>query len=88
MNRPHLIAAEIQYTGEHAVVVPENSSAQVLVINYVAAEILSKCDGIATIDTIADHIAMKFGVDRGRVRNDVIQLVEAVREIGLMRHGE
>lgn len=85
MKYPRLVAAEIQNTGDHAVVVPECADARVLVINPVAAAILERCDGTATVDEITDDIAKRYGAAHDRVSTDVANLLRAFEEHGLLR---
>ncbi|RKS04999.1 coenzyme PQQ synthesis protein D (PqqD) [Nocardiopsis sp. Huas11] len=84
MNNPRL-AAEIQHTGDHAVVVPACADARVLVVNPVAAAILEQCDGTATIEEITTQITAHYDADRDQVHTDVINLLKAVDEHGLLR---
>lgn len=85
MIRPRLVTAEIQHTGDHAVVVPVCTDARVLVINPVAAAILEQCDGTATIEEVTSHITARYGADRDQVHTDVISLLKAVDDHGLLQ---
>jgi pyrroloquinoline quinone biosynthesis protein D len=53
--------------GEWLLLAPE----RVIKANPVAVEILKRCDGTATLDSIVDDLAAQFTADRGRVEQDV-----------------
>lgn len=57
--------------GEWLLLAPE----RVIKANAVAVEILKRCDGVATLDTIVDDLAAQFETDRARIETDVSALL-------------
>ena len=57
--------------GEWLLLAPE----RVIKADTIAAEILKRCDGTATLTAIVDELAARFGADRARVETDVRALL-------------
>jgi pyrroloquinoline quinone biosynthesis protein D len=57
--------------GEWLLLAPE----RVIKADAIAAEILKRCDGTATIAAIVDDLAARFAADRARVETDVRALL-------------
>ncbi|MCI0467415.1 MAG: pyrroloquinoline quinone biosynthesis peptide chaperone PqqD [Beijerinckiaceae bacterium] len=55
---------------------------RVVKTDAIAAEILKRCDGTATLGTIVDDLAAQFSADRARVETDVLALL---RELAAKR---
>ncbi|MCI0600529.1 MAG: pyrroloquinoline quinone biosynthesis peptide chaperone PqqD [Beijerinckiaceae bacterium] len=49
---------------------------RVIKADAIAVEILKRCDGTATLETIVDDLAAQFSADRARVETDVRALLQ------------
>ena len=82
MNRPRLAdGARLQYDDvreEHMLLVPEGA----VRLNESAAEVLELCDGRRSVDDIVGALSSRYeGAD---VRDDVVELVDAMTQKGLV----
>ena len=85
MTRPRLVTgARLGYDEvreEHLLLVPEG----VVRLNPTAAEVLELCDGERSLDEIAGALSARYeGAD---VRDDVLELVDAMAQRGLVVDG-
>ena len=55
--------------------------------DQIAAEILKRCTGEATLDAIVDDLAKTFNAPRGRVMTDVSALIGGLAEKKLLELG-
>jgi pyrroloquinoline quinone biosynthesis protein D len=62
--------------GEWLLLAPE----RILKADPIAAEILKRCDGEATLATIVDDLATSFNADRARIDADVRNLLAGLAE--------
>ena len=82
MTRPRLVTgARLRYDEvreEHVLLIPEG----VVRLNPTAAEVLELCDGVRSLDDIVGALATRYeGAD---VRDDVVELVDAMAQRGLV----
>jgi pyrroloquinoline quinone biosynthesis protein D len=82
MTRPRLVTgARLRYDDvreEHQLLVPEG----VVRLNPTAAEVLELCDGERSLDDIVGALSARYeGAD---VRDDVVELVDAMAQRGLV----
>jgi pyrroloquinoline quinone biosynthesis protein D len=82
MTRPRLVTgARLRYDEvreEHVLLIPEG----VVRLNPSAAEVLELCDGERSLDDIVGALSARYeGVD---VRDDVLELVDAMAQRGLV----
>ena len=82
MTRPRLVTgARLRYDEvreEHVLLIPEG----VVRLNPTAAEVLELCDGERSLDDIVGTLSARYqGAD---VRNDVLELVNAMAQKGLV----
>jgi len=82
MTRPRLLTgARLRYDEvreEHVLLIPEG----VVRLNPSAAQVLELCDGERSLDDIVGAISARYeGVD---VRDDVLELVDAMAQRGLV----
>ena len=82
MTRPRLVTgARLRYDEvreEHVLLVPEGA----VRLNPTAAEVLELCDGERSLDDIAGALSERYqGAD---VRGDVVELVDAMAQRGLV----
>ena len=82
MTRPRLVTgARLQYDdvrSEHVLLIPEG----VVRLNPTAAEVLELCDGERSVDDIVTALSERYqGAD---VRDDVVELVDAMAQKGLV----
>ena len=82
MTRPRLVTgARLRYDEvreEHVLLVPEG----VVRLNPTAAEVLGLCDGERSLDDIVGALSARYeGAD---VRDDVLELVDAMAQRGLV----
>jgi len=82
MTRPRLVTgARVRYDEvrqEHVLLIPEG----VVRLNPSAAEVLELCDGGRSLDEIVGALAARYeGAD---VRDDVLELVDAMAQRGLV----
>ena len=82
MTRPRLVTgARLRYDEvreEHLLLIPEGA----VRLNATAAEVLGLCDGERSLDDIADALSARYeGAD---VRDDVLELVDAMAQRGLV----
>ena len=82
MTRPRLVTgARLRYDDvreEHLLLIPEG----VVRLNPPAAEVLGLCDGERSLDDIVGALNARYaGVD---VRDDVLELVDAMAQRGLV----
>ena len=82
MNRPRLVdGARLQYDDvrdEHLLLVPEGA----VRLNETAAHVLELCDGERSLDDIVGALSARYeGAD---VRDDVVELVDAMAQRGLV----
>jgi pyrroloquinoline quinone biosynthesis protein D len=82
MTRPRLVTgARLRYDEvreEHLLLIPEG----VVRLNPTAAEVLELCDGERSIDDIAGALSARY--DGAEVRDDVLELVGAMAQRGLV----
>jgi pyrroloquinoline quinone biosynthesis protein D len=82
MTRPRLVTgARLRYDEvreEHVLLIPEG----VVRLNPTAAEVLELCDGERSLDDIVGALSTRYeGAD---VRDDVLELVDAMAQRGLV----
>jgi pyrroloquinoline quinone biosynthesis protein D len=82
MTRPRLVTgARLRYDDvreEHVLLIPEG----VVRLNPTAAEVLELCDGERSLDDIVGALSARYeGAD---VRDDVVELVDAMAQRGLV----
>ena len=82
MTRPRLVTgARLRYDDvreEHVLLIPEG----VVRLNPSAAEVLELCDGECSLDDIVGALSARYeGAD---VRDDVLELVDALAQRGLV----
>ena len=82
MTRPRLVTgARLRYDEvreEHQLLIPEG----VVRLNPTAAEVLELCDGARSLDEIVGALSARYaGAD---VRDDVLELVDAMAQQGLV----
>jgi pyrroloquinoline quinone biosynthesis protein D len=82
MTRPRLVTgARLRYDEvreEHLLLIPEGA----VRLNPTAAEVLELCDGERSLDDIVATLSSRYeGVD---VRDDVLELVDAMAQRGLV----
>jgi pyrroloquinoline quinone biosynthesis protein D len=82
VTRPRLVTgARLRYDEvreEHQLLIPEG----VVRLNPTAAEVLELCDGERSVDDIVGALAARY--DGADVRDDVVGLVDAMAERGLV----
>jgi pyrroloquinoline quinone biosynthesis protein D len=82
VTRPRLATgARLRYDEvreEHQLLVPEG----VVKLNPTAAEVLGLCDGERTVDDIAGVLSARY--DGAELRDDVVELVDAMAQKGLV----
>jgi pyrroloquinoline quinone biosynthesis protein D len=82
MTRPRLATgARLRYDEvreEHQLLVPEG----VVRLNPTAAEVLGLCDGERSLDDIVGALSARY--DGADVRDDVVELVDAMAQKGLL----
>jgi len=82
MTRPRLVTgARLRYDEvreEHLLLIPEGA----VRLNATAADVLGLCDGERSLDDIVDVLSARYeGAD---VRDDVLELVDAMAQRGLV----
>ena len=82
MTRPRLVTgARLRYDDvreEHVLLIPEGA----VRLNPTAAEVLELCDGERSLDEIVGSLSARYeGAD---VRDDVVELVDAMAQRGLV----
>jgi pyrroloquinoline quinone biosynthesis protein D len=80
--RPRLVTgARLRYDDvreEHLLLIPEGA----VRLNPTAAEVLELCDGERSLDEVVDALSTRYrGAD---VRDDVVELVDAMAQRGLV----
>jgi pyrroloquinoline quinone biosynthesis protein D len=82
MKRPRLVTgARLRYDEvreEHQLLIPEG----VVRLNPTAAEVLELCDGERSLDDIVGALSARY--DGADVRADVLELVDAMAQRGLV----
>jgi pyrroloquinoline quinone biosynthesis protein D len=82
MTRPRLATgARLQYDDvreEHLLLIPEGA----VRLNPSAAEVLELCDGERSLDEIVGELSARY--EGAEVRDDVLELVDAMAERGLV----
>jgi pyrroloquinoline quinone biosynthesis protein D len=82
MTRPRLVTgARLRYDEvreEHLLLIPEGA----VRLNPTAAEVLELCDGERSLDEIVGALSARY--DGADVRDDVVELVGAMAEKGLV----
>jgi pyrroloquinoline quinone biosynthesis protein D len=85
VTRPRLVTgARLSYDDvreEHILLIPEG----VVRLNPTAAEVLELCDGERSLDDIAGALSTRY--DGADVRDDVVELVDAMAQKGLVVDG-
>ena len=86
MTRPRLVTgARLRYDDvreEHLLLIPEGA----VRLNPTAAEVLELCDGERSLDDIVTALSARYqGAD---VRDDVVELVDAMAQKGLVVDAE
>jgi len=70
-----------EHGGKHVLLFPEAA----LVLNPTAAETLTLCDGVRTVEEIVDDLAARFGQEQwATIADHVIDLLGRIRERGLL----
>ena len=84
-SRPRLAAkARLRYDRKaqrYMLLYPEKG----LVLNATAADIVRLCDGERSVGTIADQLAAKYGQDAPSIERQVIELLVALADRGLVQ---
>ena len=57
---------------------------RVLMLDEVAVEILRQVGGATTVGAIGDDLAVKFSADREEVVRDIVEMLESLRDRGLI----
>ena len=57
---------------------------RVFVPDEIAIEILQRCDGVATVDAIADALAAKYNAPRAEVARDVTEMLQDLANKGVV----
>jgi len=82
MTRPRLVTgARLRYDEvreEHVLLIPEG----VVRLNSTAAQVLELCDGERSVDDIAGALSVRY--DGADLRSDVLELVDAMAQRGLV----
>ena len=82
MTRPRLVTgARLRYDEvreEHLLLIPEGA----VRLNPTAAEVLELCDGVRSLDDIVGALSARY--DGADVRDDVVELVDAMVQKGLV----
>ena len=82
MTRPRLVTgARLRYDDvreEHVLLIPEG----VVHLNPTAAEVLGLCDGERSLDDIVGALSARY--DGADLRDDVVELVDAMAQKGLV----
>jgi pyrroloquinoline quinone biosynthesis protein D len=82
VTRPRLATgARLSYDDvreEHILLIPEGA----VRLNPTAAQVLELCDGERSLDDIADALSERY--DGADVRDDVVELVDAMAQKGLL----
>jgi pyrroloquinoline quinone biosynthesis protein D len=82
MTRPRLVTgARLRYDEvreEHLLLIPEGA----VRLNPTAAEVLELCDGERSLDDIVGALSARY--DGADVRDDVLELVDAMAQRGLV----
>ena len=82
MTRPRLVTgARLRYDDvreEHVLLIPEGA----VRLNPTAAEVLELCDGERSLDDIVGALSARYG--GADVRDDVLELVDALAQRGLV----
>ena len=82
MTRPRLVTgARLRYDDvreEHLLLIPEGA----VRLNPTAAEVLELCDGERSLDDIVGALSARYG--GADVRDDVLELVDAMAQRGLV----
>jgi pyrroloquinoline quinone biosynthesis protein D len=82
MTRPRLVTgARLRYDEvreEHLLLIPEGA----VRLNPTAAEVLELCDGERSLDDIVGVLSARY--DGADLRDDVVQLVDALTQKGLV----
>jgi pyrroloquinoline quinone biosynthesis protein D len=82
MTRPRLVTgARLRYDEvreEHLLLIPEGA----VRLNPTAAEVLELCDGERSLDDIVGTLSARY--DGADVRDDVVELVDAMTQKGLV----
>ena len=82
MTRPRLVTgARLRYDDvrdEHQLLIPEG----VVRLNPTAAEVLELCDGERSLDDIVGALSARY--DGADLRDDVLELVDAMAQRGLV----
>ena len=85
MTRPRLVTgARLRYDDvreEHLLLVPEG----VVRLNPTAAAVLELCDGERSLDDIVGALSARY--DGAAVRDDVVELLDAMTQKGLVVDG-
>ena len=85
MTRPRLVTgARLRYDDvreEHVLLIPEGA----VRLNPTAAEVLELCDGERSLDDIVGALSARY--DGAAVRDDVVELLDAMTEKGLVVDG-
>ena len=85
MTRPRLVTgARLRYDEvreEHVLLIPEGA----VRLNPSAAEVLELCDGERSLDDIVGALSARY--DGAEVRDDVLELVDAMAQRGLVVDG-
>ncbi len=82
MTRPRLVTgARLRYDDvreEHLLLIPEGA----VHLNATAAEVLGLCDGERSLDDIVGALSSRY--DGADLREDVVELVDAMAQKGLV----
>jgi pyrroloquinoline quinone biosynthesis protein D len=82
MTRPRLVTgARLRYDEvreEHLLLIPEGA----VRLNPTAAEVLELCDGERSLDDIVGTLSARY--DGADIRDDVVELVDAMAQRGLV----
>lgn len=78
--KPFVRLHEDKGRGRTVLLAPE----QVLTPNDVALAVLSLCDGVRTVDAIADELAQRYDAHREQIADDIIPVLQDLADCGLL----
>jgi coenzyme PQQ biosynthesis protein PqqD len=85
-SRPRLAAkARLRFdrkSARYMLLYPERG----LLLNPTAADVLQRCDGLRTVDSIVEELAQQYGHERPAVEREVMTFLQSMADRGLV-HG-
>lgn len=87
-DKPRVRHGLVSRQVDEELILYDAASDRVLLLNPSAAAVLDLCDGSRSVESIANEIASRYGVERGRARSSVDSALDEFHANGILCSSE